>query len=131
MKISWARILIWISNIWNREKEKVSFLFKFLNLLYASCVYWMVYDWFTAVLKLSRKKERKLFSVLKTNWQTKSQAMKLKDCWTRTKCFFVVFLTLRRLGFLKVISGWGGVNMTTPSYFKKNESNIILTIYTC
>ena len=43
----------------------------------------------------------------------------------------MVFLTLIRLGFLKVISGWGGVNMATPSYFKKNESNTVLTIYTC
>ena len=39
-------------------------------------------------------------------------------------------LTLIRLGFLKVVFP-GGVNLTTPSYFKKNLSNFNTTLYNC
>ena len=42
-------------------------------------------------------------------------------------------LTLIRLGFSKVVfpGGGGGVNLTAPSYFKKNLSNFNITLYNC
>ena len=42
-------------------------------------------------------------------------------------------LTVIRLGFLKVVFPWdgGGVNLTPPSYFKKNLSNFNKTLYNC
>ena len=42
-----------------------------------------------------------------------------------------VFLTLIRLGFLRVVFPGGGVSLTPPSYLKKNLSNINITLYNC
>ena len=40
-------------------------------------------------------------------------------------------LTLIGLGFLRVLFSGGGVNLTAPSYFEKNLSNINITLYSC
>ena len=44
-----------------------------------------------------------------------------------------LMLTLIRMGFLRAVFPGAGVNLTPlpPSYFKKNLSNINITLYNC